>query len=312
MDGLHEMPKGILLIGWTNKEGFFLIYKYPEDLKITEEEVMRIGSLHRMRNLNANTIYLKLKDLNVVSFFSGLITANYYIAPNFVISLLLDKYEDKKNYMKTLPLGAKIVLKEFPLEKFDARTTTEKEVLSKIGTSYKQTLPQLFQKLVNNEIAINEDELNVIFASKTELDKLKEENEKLKEELVNKDVTINLLKETIEELTQKLKSSESMLHIKVELEKKLERQRIENKLTSKIKSLEAELEKSKKMINELQETVTLLLDYKLVMQQRDEENKIFLKSLLDSLEPHYDDDFHQEMIKKLIEHLEKIEWTPEI
>ncbi|MHA1230656.1 MAG: hypothetical protein ACTSRP_13705 [Candidatus Helarchaeota archaeon] len=306
------MPKGILLIGWTNKEGFFLIYKYPEDLKITEEEVMRIGSLHRMRNLNANTIYLKLKDLNVVSFFSGLITANYYIAPNFVISLLLDKYEDKKNYMKTLPLGAKIVLKEFPLEKFDARTTTEKEVLSKIGTSYKQTLPQLFQKLVNNEIAINEDELNVIFASKTELDKLKEENEKLKEELVNKDVTINLLKETIEELTQKLKSSESMLHIKVELEKKLERQRIENKLTSKIKSLEAELEKSKKMINELQETVTLLLDYKLVMQQRDEENKIFLKSLLDSLEPHYDDDFHQEMIKKLIEHLEKIEWTPEI
>ena len=38
------MPRGIALIGWTNKEGFFLIYKYPEDIALTKEEVMRIGS----------------------------------------------------------------------------------------------------------------------------------------------------------------------------------------------------------------------------------------------------------------------------
>ncbi|MHA1753632.1 MAG: hypothetical protein ACTSYZ_14805 [Candidatus Helarchaeota archaeon] len=306
------MPKGIILIGWTNKEGFFLIHKYPENLKITEDEIMRIGSLHRMRQLDANVITLKLKNLNVISFFSGLITANYYIAPNFAISLLLDKNEDKKNYTKTLPLGAKIVLGELPLERFDARTTTEKEVLAKIGKSYIETLPKLYDILINDKIKINEDELQIILSTKTELDKIKEENEKLKEKLNDRDVTINLLKETINELTQKLKSKDSMLHIKLALEKKLERQRIENELNSKIKKLEQELEKSQKMISELQETLTLLLDYKLVMQQRDEENKEFLKNLLDSLGPYSDDEFHQNMIKNLIEYLEKIEWAPEI
>ena len=107
------MPLGISLIGWTNKEGFFLINKYPNDFDLNEEEIMRIGSLHRMRRLDANVITLKLKDLNVCSFFSGLITAQYYIAPNFVISLFLEKHEDPKAYTKILPLGSKIVLSEF-------------------------------------------------------------------------------------------------------------------------------------------------------------------------------------------------------
>ncbi|MHA1268310.1 MAG: hypothetical protein ACTSPY_00865 [Candidatus Helarchaeota archaeon] len=305
------MPKGIILIGWTNKEGFFLIHKYPDTLKITEAEIMRIGSLHRMRQLDANAITLKLKNLNVISFFSGLITANYYIAPNFAISLLLDKTEDNKNYLKTLPLGSKIVLEELPLKRFDARTITEKEVLSKIGTSYLETLPKLYNMLINNQIKINEAELKIIFSTKTDFDRIKEENIKLKEELSNKEVTINLLKETINELSQKLKSKDSMLNIKLAMEKKLERQKIENELNTKIKQLELDLQNAQKQINDLQETLTLLLDYKLVMQQRDEENKIFLKNLLDSLGPYCDDEFHQNMVKNLIEYLEKIEWAPD-
>ena len=308
------MPKGIILIGWTNKEGFFLIHKYPSNLKITEDEIMRIGSLHRMRQLDANAITLKLKKLNVISFFSGLINAKYYIAPNFAISILLDKNEDRKDYLKTLPLGSKIILEELPLKRFDARTTTENEVLVKIGTSYIDSLPKLYNKLINNEIQVNEDELDIILSAKTDLEKIQEENQKVLIQLENKEVTINLLKETINDLSQKLKNKDSILNIKVSMERKLEKQKIENELNFKINDLTRKLEKSQKMVKDYQETITLLLDYKLVLRQRDEETKIFLKKLLDSLGPYSGagDDFHQKMIKDLIEYLEKVEWAPEI
>ncbi|MHA1129997.1 MAG: hypothetical protein ACTSQI_01580 [Candidatus Helarchaeota archaeon] len=151
------MPKGIVLIGWTNKEGFFLIHKYPADIEFTDEEVMRIGSAHRMRNLDSNTISLRLKTLNVVSFFSGLITSKYFIAPNFVISLLLDPSENPRDYLKTLATGAKIILSEFPVKRFDVRTTSIRDVLSNIGESYHQTLPKLYNALINGEIEVKAD-----------------------------------------------------------------------------------------------------------------------------------------------------------
>ncbi|HUY00505.1 MAG TPA: hypothetical protein VMV49_13175 [Candidatus Deferrimicrobium sp.] len=151
------MAKGIVLIGWTNKEGFFLIHKHPADVILNEEEVMRIGSTHRMRNLDANTITLREKELNVVSFFSGLINSKYHIAPNFVISLLLEKEENPRDYIDTLPKGSEIVLSEFPVKRFDARTTTFQNVLSNIGKSYLQTLPKLYNALINREIEIKAD-----------------------------------------------------------------------------------------------------------------------------------------------------------
>lgn len=151
------MPKGIVLIGWTNKEGFFLIYKHPESVSITDEEIMRIGSAHRMRNLDANAITLHEKELNVVSFFSGLITSKYHIAPNFVLSLLLEKHENPRDYIKTLPKGSEIVLSEFPVKRFDARTTSFQDVLSNIGKSYLKTLPKLYDALINNLIEIQAD-----------------------------------------------------------------------------------------------------------------------------------------------------------
>ncbi len=154
---MNWVPKGIVLIGWTNKEGFFVIYKHPTNLQITDEEVMRVGSAHRMRNLNANTITLREKELNVVSFFSGLITSKYHIAPNYVISLLLEKGENPRDYLKTLPKGVDIVLTEFPVKRFDARTTSFRDVLSNIGESYHHTLPKLYKALINNEIEIKQD-----------------------------------------------------------------------------------------------------------------------------------------------------------
>ncbi len=151
------MLKGIALIGWTNKEGFFLIHKYPADFDLSDEEIMRIGSTHRMRNLDANTISLRLKNLNVVSFFSGLITSKYHIAPNFVISVFLDQSENPRDYIRTLAKGSEIVLSQFPVKRFDARTTSIRDVLANIGEAYFQTLPKLYNALLHNEIQVQAD-----------------------------------------------------------------------------------------------------------------------------------------------------------
>jgi len=60
-----------------------------------------------------------------------------------------------------------------------------------------------------------------------------------------------------------------------------------------------------------QETITLLLDYKLVMQQRDIETREFLKGLLDIIKP-YDDDFHLDLVDRIEDYLKHIEWIPEM
>jgi DNA-directed RNA polymerase beta' subunit len=308
------MPRGICLIGWTNKEGFFLISKYPANFELTEEEIMRIGSLHRMRRLDANVITLKLKDLNCVSFFSGLITAQYHIAPNFVIALLLEKEENPKDYIQTLPLGSKIVLSEFPVKRFDARTTTFRDVLSNIGQTFLKTLPALYNSLVNNEIQVNEDELSIILATEQKAATIEREYEQLKEELKNKDSMIQTLNTMIKEHTAQIRSEETLVRFKATMDSKMQIEELKAKISaqqSQVQDKEQSWKEELKM-NELhQETITLLLDGKLVMQHRDIETREFLKSLVEALKP-YDDDFHLDLIDRIEDYLKHIEWIPEM
>ena len=308
------MPRGICLIGWTNKEGFFLISKYPANFELTEEEIMRIGSLHRMRRLDANVITLKLKDLNVVSFFSGLITAQYHIAPNFVIALLLEKEENPKDYIQTLPLGSKIVLSEFPVKRFDARTTTFRDVLSNIGQTYLKTLPALYNSLISNEIQVNEDELAIILATEQKAATIEREYEQLKEELKNKDSMIQTLNTMIKEHTAQIRSEETLARFKATLDSKMQIEELKAKISalqSQVQDKEQTCKEELKM-NELhQETITLLLDGKLVMQNRDIETREFLKSLIEYLKPN-DNDFHLELIDRIEDYLKHIEWIPEM
>ncbi|MDD1776626.1 MAG: hypothetical protein LUQ65_00535, partial [Candidatus Helarchaeota archaeon] len=70
--------------------------------------------------------------------------------------------------------------------------------------------------------------------------------------------------------------------------------------------------KEERKMNELhQETITLLLDGKLVMQNRDIETREFLKSLIEALKPH-NDDFHLDLIDRIEDYLKHIEWIPEM
>jgi hypothetical protein len=308
------MPRGICLIGWTNKEGFFLIGKYPENFELTDEEIMRIGSLHRMRRLDANVITLKLKELNCASFFSGLITAQYHIAPNFVIALLLEKNEEPKDYIKTLPLGAKIVLSEFPIKRFDARTTTFQDVLSNIGQTYKQTLPVLYEALINNGIEVNEDELAIILSAEQKAATIEREYEQLKEDLKNKESMIETLHNMIKEHTAQIRSEETLARFQATLDSKLQIEELKTKISAFQKDVSDKEQafKAEQNMNSLhQETITLLLDYKLVMQQRDIETREFLKGLLDIIKP-YDDDFHLDLVDRIEDYLKHIEWIPEM
>jgi hypothetical protein len=307
------MPRGICLIGWTNKEGFFLISKYPANFELTDEEIMRIGSLHRMRRLDANVITLKLKDLNCVSFFSGLITAQYYIAPNFVLALLLEKEENPKDYIQTLPLGSKIVLSEFPVKRFDARTTTFQDVLSNIGQTYVKTLPALYNSLINNEIQVNEDELSIILATEQKAATIEREYEQLKEELKNKDSMIKTLNTMIKEHTEQIRSDETLARFKATMDSKMQIEELKVKnsaLQNQVQEKEQSCKEERKMNEFHQETITILLDGKLVMQNRDIETREFLKSLVEALKP-YNDDFHLELIDRIEDYLKHIEWIPE-
>lgn len=162
---------------------------------------MRIGSMHRMRNLDANTITLREKELNVASFFSGLITSQFYIAPNFVISLLLEKEENARDYVNMLQAGVNIVLNEFPVKRFDARTTTFNDVLSNIGESYHRSLPKLYHALINKEISIKQD-MDDFFDSVAR---------DLEADVVGDEEPIQTLKNKIEEQAGVIKMLQNML-----------------------------------------------------------------------------------------------------
>ncbi|NHI92509.1 MAG: hypothetical protein EAX96_08390 [Candidatus Lokiarchaeota archaeon] len=232
------MPIGLCLIGWTNKEGFFIISKYPE-FTLDEEDAMSIGSTHRMRNLKPNSITLSLKNYNVASFFSGL--RDYYIVPNIAISLILNKDEDPQQYVNKIPLGVKDILNGLGGIKnidFSDRLVNIERVMGAIqgNDSYKQAMPNLFGALSFGTIQENPDELmkiippedeeeidlttlqqdldgkqqglelaqQAISSLKQEIDSLKNEIKNFELEKKNQDQFISKLKEYIDELNSKM------------------------------------------------------------------------------------------------------------
>ena len=157
------MPIGLAVLGWTNREGFFIIAKYPE-FELNAEDAMHIGSTHRMRNLKANSISMNLKNYNVASFFTGTYTQNYYMVQNVTIALILSKDEDTQQYVKKIPIAAKTILNGLGginLIDYSDRTVNIERVLAAIqgNDSYKEGLTQVFGALSFGTIQENEAEL---------------------------------------------------------------------------------------------------------------------------------------------------------
>jgi hypothetical protein len=116
------------------------------------------------------------------------------------------------------------------------------------------------------------------------------------------------------EHTEQIRSEETLARFKATLDSKMQIEELKAKISafqSQVQDKEQTCKEELKM-NELhQETITLLLDGKLVMQNRDIETREFLKSLIEYLKPN-DDDFHLELIDRIEDYLKHIEWIPEM
>ena len=246
------MPKGIALIDWTNKMGFFTLFQYPQTL-ITEEEVMRIGSIHRMRYLEPGFITLNLKNFKVASFYSGMKTSRWVVEPNYVISLLLDLSENAESYSEILPVACLKILESIKTEQ------------------YKNVIPAVFENINLGRIIVKKDILQKIFPpkvdEKVDLNELKQLREKVMEQdgiikmlqgmIENKDVVstpnIKNLAE-IDMLKTRIKMKEENI---AELKKRVAQAEMKTSrisiLEARVRTMTADLNEKKEIIIELKQ-----------------------------------------------------------
>lgn len=124
------MVNAIALISWRDDIGAYLIAQHPQVNRLSVKDVMSIYNIHRQNSLESNYGSLTTKDLKVASFFTGLKTTKFVgPAPNYIVSLLLDKSENSSDFKKILPtLTTELIIPKFLeilpgfLEKFTKMT----------------------------------------------------------------------------------------------------------------------------------------------------------------------------------------------
>ncbi len=132
-----KIPKGIAVIKWDDKEGVILDSKYPEDLKIEQDEIMRIYTSHAMGEGRPGLLSIKLSGAdNVLSYFTGIDVQTQY-----AIAILLDIDEDTNWFEDPLLESVNNIISNVGTEKF-------KDILSKtflyIVKSSKLTQEQIY------------------------------------------------------------------------------------------------------------------------------------------------------------------------
>jgi len=87
------MPFGIIVVRWDNRLGAVLEAKYPEDIRTTEDQIMKIYTAHAMGEAAAGFMSMRLGNLNVASYYGGW-DLNYYVALLLTLEENADDYED--------------------------------------------------------------------------------------------------------------------------------------------------------------------------------------------------------------------------
>ena len=112
--------KGIFILSFDRKPGAFVDREYPvgitRQLNIDNTEQNKVYSLHRMRNVKPNFLFLKAKGVQIASFYSGFDFKDYIGRPNQCVSIILEpnenptKWEDilRRLTFELLPILAKI------------------------------------------------------------------------------------------------------------------------------------------------------------------------------------------------------------
>lgn len=92
--------RGILIIGFNKSPGAYIDNQYPEDItekmNVNTADLMNVYALHRMRQMQPNYITLKIKNVPIVSFYSGFSFKHYVGKPDFAITIILSP-EDNPN-----------------------------------------------------------------------------------------------------------------------------------------------------------------------------------------------------------------------
>ncbi|NVM04607.1 MAG: hypothetical protein HWN67_19950 [Candidatus Helarchaeota archaeon] len=102
------------MIKWDDKEGVLLESKYPEDLKIEQDEIMRIYTSHAMGEGRPGLLSIKLSGAdNVLSYFTGIDVQTQY-----AIAILLDIDEDSNWFEDPLLESVNNIISNVGTEKF--------------------------------------------------------------------------------------------------------------------------------------------------------------------------------------------------
>lgn len=103
------MPKGLIIIQWDDEVGTKLLAKYPQNLKIPSKTLLNIYTNHRLNNTKPNFASLSLRDMKVLSFFSGM-GKEFIIASNFVIAFLFSRNETSMAFKELLKKSSAEIL----------------------------------------------------------------------------------------------------------------------------------------------------------------------------------------------------------
>lgn len=96
------MVQAILITGWRNDTGAYLLDSFPAGVDIDGQDLMNLYNLHRFRDTKANFQVIITSAVRLCSFYSGGYNSPYVGKPNYGIALMLDVGENPDIYEKPL------------------------------------------------------------------------------------------------------------------------------------------------------------------------------------------------------------------
>ncbi|MEM2110203.1 MAG: hypothetical protein QW327_06970 [Candidatus Odinarchaeota archaeon] len=122
------MPKGLIIIRWDDKLGAIVEAKHPENLQVSDDHVMRIFTTHTLGDTAQGFLSMKIEDLNVASYYSGVLKGD---AGQFCVSLILEKDEDPELFEEILVEAALNIVEKFKTPSFIEDVISEYERILK-------------------------------------------------------------------------------------------------------------------------------------------------------------------------------------
>lgn len=156
------MPIGLIFMKWNEITGNEILTKYPEEVEITERNLMQIFDTHDFSG-EKGLISLMVGSLNIISWYSGPDT-------NYCITLLLDIDDDPDDYQDALTEISQLILQNL-----------ENDV-------YFDIMPSLYQNLIQYPSLSSEQKLAITYNNEIKrsiLIRLREEGVILKTDLTD-------------------------------------------------------------------------------------------------------------------------------